>query len=146
MVEAVVNETAAGRDGFILAMGRRIYHVYKQDFPMEFIYGLTPDANREYSPGLVDVRTLPEKYHATGIHVAWLQVQKRSAGKRIREQLEAHAMTFAYAIADGYDLEGHARREEEAALRISREYREFIEGSAKARAAAGEIEDDDIPF
>jgi hypothetical protein len=109
----MANETAAGRDGWIWAMGRRFYHVYKQDFPMEFWYGLTPDANREDSPGLIDVRTLPEKYHHRPLTVEWLKIPKRSLAKAAREQLASHALAFANSIHDGYDLEAHATREEQ---------------------------------
>lgn len=118
-----MNESPAGRDGYILAMGRRIYHVYKQSFPMEFIYGLTPEANRETSPGLIDVRTLPEQYRSHPVEVPWLEVKPRSRNKRHREQMNAHAMAFANAIHDGYDFEAHVQREEEAAERDERDRR-----------------------
>jgi hypothetical protein len=109
----MANETEKGRDGWIMAMGRRLYHVYKQDFPMEFWYGLTPDANREDSLGLIDVRTLPQKYVHKPVTVQWTKVPKRSFAKAVREQLKAHALAFASAIADGYDLAEHAAREEQ---------------------------------
>lgn len=120
----MANETEKGRDGWIMAMGRKLYHVYKQDFPMEFWYGLTPDANREDSPGLIDVRTLPEKYLHKPVTVRWTEIPKRSFAKAAREQLKAHALAFASAIADGYDLTKHVAREEQRsreALEASRQ-------------------------
>lgn len=132
-----MNESPAGRDGWIMAYGHRIYHVYKQDFPMEFIYGLTPDANRETSPGLIDIRTLPEKYRRSPVEVSWLEVKKRSFAKRLREQLNAHAMAFAAAIIDGYDLQAHAQREEEAAVRDARDRRAAREAREVAATFQG---------
>jgi hypothetical protein len=118
------NESSAGRDGWLLAHGRRIYHVYKQNFPMEFWYGLTPEANREDSPRLIDVRTLPEKYHLAPLEVRLTGVPRRSWPRKMREQLNAHAMAFAAALADGYDLEAH----------IEREHRKTEEAASKRRA------------
>lgn len=134
----MANETAAGRDGWIWAMGRRFYHVYKQDFPMEFWYGLKPDANREDSPGLIDIRTLPEKYHYKPLTVEWTKIAKRSFARAMREQLKAHALTFAHAIHDGYDLEAHAAREEQRSREKWEAYR--------ARQDATPLDDDDVPF
>ena len=81
-----MNESPEGRDGWIFAMGRKFYHVYKQDFPMEFWYGLTPDANREDSTGLqIDVRTLPDEYRRRPVEFNWSTVPKRSMGKTMRQ-------------------------------------------------------------
>lgn len=134
----MANETAAGRDGWILAMGRRFYHVYKQDFPMEFWYGLTPDANREDSPGLIDVRTLPAKYHTKPVSVQWTKIAKRSFSKAALDQLKAHTLAFANAVVDGYDLEAHVAREEQRSLEEWEAYR--------ARQDAAPLDDDDDPF
>jgi hypothetical protein len=109
----MANESAAGRDGWIFAQGRKFYHVYKQSFPMEFWYGLKPDANREDSPGLIDVRTLPEKYLRHPVKVEWTKVPRRSFAKTAREQLRAHALAFASALIDGCDLEAHVAREDQ---------------------------------
>lgn len=112
-----MNESAEGRDGYILAMGRRLYHVYKQDFPMEFWYGLTPDANRECSDGpQIDVRTLPEKYRQKPVEIDWSKIQRRSIAKAMRQQLKNHALAFANAMFDNYSLEEHAQREHDRAL------------------------------
>lgn len=119
----MANESTAGRDGYILAAGHRIYHVYKQNFPMEFIYGLKPEDNRETCADLIDVRTLPEKYRREPIEVRWTDVPKRSMAKRGRDQLTAHALTFAHAITDGYDLAAHIVREHEKEEREWEEYR-----------------------
>lgn len=109
-----MNESAEGRDGYILALGRKLYHVYKQSFPMEFWYGLTPEANRECSGPQIDVRSLPEKYHHGALTVDWSHIPKRSMAKAMREQLNRHAITFASALHDGYSLEDHVAREEAA--------------------------------
>lgn len=134
----MANESATGRDGWIFAWGRRFYHVYKQDFPMEFWYGLTPDACREDSPGLIDVRTLPEKYLRHPVEVKWADVPKRSLTKVMREQLRAHALAFASALFDGYDLEAHVAREDQRSREEWEAYR--------ARQAAAPLDDDDDPF
>lgn len=133
-----MNESKEGRDGYIVARGRRIYHVYKQSFPMEFIYGLTPDANRETSPGLIDVRTLPEKYRTAPVEIDCRNVTMRGMPKLMRNQIVAHILAFANAIHDGYDLEAHAAREEAAAEEEWKKYRE--EQAAKQEQAARDRE------
>ena len=144
----MANETAAGRDGWIWAMGRRFYHVYKQDFPMEFWYGLTPDANREDSPGLIDVRTLPEKYLRHPVTVKWTEVPKRSFAKAAREQLRAHALAFATALFDGYDLEAHVAREEQRSREEWKAYKARQEADAEACSNCSRPceKDDCVPF
>jgi hypothetical protein len=127
-----MNETTEGRDGYILAMGRKIYHVYKQDFPMEFWYGLTPDANREDSPGLIDVRSLPEKYQHKPVTVDWLRISRRSIQKAMRDQIKAHSLAFACALADGYSLEDHVVREEASELAESEARKRDREERVKA--------------
>ncbi len=113
----MANESAAGRDGYIVARGQRFYHVYKQDFPMEFWYGLTPDANREDSPGLLDVRTLPEQYRTAPVEIDPHGLTTRNIGKRMRNQRVAHIFAFANAVHDGFDFKAHVEREEEKAER-----------------------------
>ncbi|MGF7151277.1 hypothetical protein FHS96_004940 [Sphingomonas zeicaulis] len=135
----MANESAAGRDGFILAAGRKIYHVYKQSFPMEFWYGLTPDANREFHDRLIDVRSLPERYRRDShpLEVHWTAIPKRSLAKAGREQLVAHAMTFAAAIVDGYDLDAHIDRERAAAEQEAAQRRQEKARQEAAWLAAG---------
>ena len=131
-----MNESAKGRDGYILAMGRRIYHIYKQNFPMEFWYGLNPADNREESPG-IDVRTLPEKYRVQPVEFAWSSMPPRSMAKKMRNQLRNHALAFANALHDGYSLEDHVQREQERAL---------AEAGYHSQTQAELILEDDIPF
>ena len=136
-----MNESPTGRDGYILAKGQRIYHVYKQNFPMQFIYGLTPDDNRETAPNLIDVRTLPEEYRRLPVEVDWLKVPQRSMGKRLREQLSAHAIAFACALYDGYDLMAHIAREREVSEQEEADFRAKQDALIAQREAAGTCPD-----
>lgn len=132
-----MNESCAGRDGWILAGGRRFYHVYKQNFPMEFWYGLTPDANREGCDGIVDVRTLPAIYRKRPVEVRWTEVPRQSFVKVHRQQLIAHMIAFGLAVTDGYNFGAHVVREREKAAREWADYR--------ARREL-EADYDDVPF
>lgn len=113
----MANESPAGRDGWILAHGRKFYHVYKQTFPMEFIYGLTPDDNREWSRNCIDVRTLPPEFLTKPVDINLTNVPRRSWAKAMREQLKAHSLALANAVYHGYDFGAHIAREEDKAER-----------------------------
>lgn len=132
-----MNESEAGRDGYLLCKGRRIYQVYKQDFPMEFWYGLTADANREDSENCIDIRTLPERYKIRPVEIHLAGMSRRSWAKAVRQQLLAHALAFSAAIADGYSLEAHVRQQKEIAER---------EFEAMRSIRSPHVYDDDIPF
>ena len=131
-----VQELCSAR-GYILCFGRKLYHIYKHPFPMEFWYSIDPDDVGEGSLAGIDVRTMPEKYRGDrAIEVRWTDVPKRSFNKRHREQLAAHAMVFAAALVDGYSLEDH----------IARERQRYEAESLARRATVLAADDDDFPF
>lgn len=132
-----MNESPAGRDGYIFARGRKLYHLYKQTFPMEFWYGLTPNDNREDAVNVIDVRTLPAKYLTKPVTVEWTKIPRRSMAKALREQAASHALAFANALFDGYSLEDHARREREKFEAEWAAERAKVEAEAAERTAAG---------
>lgn len=127
----MANESAAGRDGWIFAQGRKFYHVYKQNFPMEFIYGLTPDDNREWSRNCIDIRTLPKEFLTKPVDIKLTNLPRRSWAKAMRDQLKAHSLAFANAVYHGYDFEAHIAREEEKA---EQEYQAMLAKQAEIRA------------
>ncbi|MFT3998386.1 MAG: hypothetical protein QM667_13365, partial [Asticcacaulis sp.] len=124
------NETE-GRDGYLIAGKVRFYYVYKQAFPMSFIYGLNAMANRETSDPrqMIDVRELP----------GYREVTERCTEAGLRNY---HQSLFGQLIAEGFDFDAHAiRQHDEAIARWKREAEE-----RKKRSAGLDLTDDDFPF
>ncbi|KKC24876.1 hypothetical protein [Sphingomonas sp. SRS2] len=142
-----MNESKKGRDGWLMCGGRRIYHIYKQAFPMTYWYALDAAANREDSDPAshLDVRTLPAKYRdPIDERLAGMDCGKGPLNAACTD-IYRHQEQFRLAIEDGYDLAAHATdqhrllAEEWERDRLARTER------AAAAALAGD-DDDDVPF
>jgi hypothetical protein len=140
------------REGHILGFGRKFYCVFKQDFPMEFWYGLVPGANREDAPieQMIDVRTLPAQFvqpayplevdtsdlpppFSRSVNIKWT--------RRLNRQRLHHCFALGTAVRDGFDFEAHAFEQERIARIEAQAYRQR-QAEHTTRLAAGEIEDE----
>ncbi len=121
---------------------------------MEYWYGLTPEANRETSEGLIDIRTLPD-YEATkarieGFRATDKKPERRHASTIERQFREIHALTFAAAVHAGYDFEAHIKRENERYEREAQEHRDQVAAHIAAGTWFTYIDEDgneqELPF
>ncbi len=136
------------RPRFLLAAGRRFWFMFKYDWPMEYWYVFTDEADskgEETDPlNCVDVRTLPAKY-IDGLNLSWLPIGKRKGGRipmptcgMIANQMYAHQVALSRAVTDGFDFEAHAQAEQQRLVDEDR--------ARLARLATQPPYDDDVPF